>query len=427
MNRKVLIVNSKSIYSNDATGITLRSLFEKINQENLMEVYWEKDIENHKINSILLGYSHISLAHILMNIRNSKVNNELKKKSDNKKRCLNFKKFFVYIRQYFALVPDLTDLKISKYDYDRINNFKPDVIYTLGGNINSLKVAYNLSKIFNIPIVIHHMDNWMHSIQWENNPLLISYKNKLRKYCKLCYTRSNLALTISEEMANVFTNEFKIKHYAIMNSIDIKKFKCQPISNYDTTFRVTYAGGLHLKRDKALLDIANVINKLCQEGMKIELNIFTSLDNIQLYKSEFERFQCVNFHKSVSHDLVMNIYQNTDVLVHVESNLLENNEFYKYSISTKIPEYLSTGKPFIFYGPKTIYLYRFLSDNDIAYTASDKIELENFIKKLAKKDLNLEITNRAYHYAEKHFDIKHSLEVLMKVLDEANIPVKEES
>ena len=81
----------------------------------------------------------------------------------------------------------------------------------------------------------------------------------------------------------------------------------------------------------------------------------------------------------------------------------------------------------LFYGPKTIYLYRFLSDNDIAYTASDKIELENFIKKLAKKDLNLEITNRAYHYAEKHFDIKHSLEVLMKVLDEANIPVKEES
>ena len=427
MNKKILIVNTKSIYSNNATGITLRSLFEKINTENIMEIYWEKDFEDHKISSILLRYSNLSLAHILMKIRNSKVNNELKKNSSNNKQDFILKKILVYIRQYFALVPDLSNLKISKSEYEQIDNFKPDVIYTLGGNINSLKVAYNLSEIYNIPIVIHHMDNWMHSIQWENNPLLFSYKNKLRKYCKQCYTRSNLALTISEEMANVFTKEFKIQHYAIMNSIDVKTFKCQPIRNYGPTLRVTYAGGLHLKRDRALLDIANIINEICEEGMKIELNIYTNLDNIRLYKSEFEPFNYVKFHEAVSHDRIMDIYQNTDALVHVESNLLENNEFYKYSISTKIPEYLSTGKPFIFYGPKTIYLYRFLNDNNIAYTASDKFELENIIKKLATKDLNLELTNKAYYYAEKHFDIKHSLEILMKVLDEASIPVKEES
>ena len=159
MNKKILIVNSKSIYSNNATGITLRSLFEKINTENIMEIYWEKDFEDHKINSILLRYSSLSLAHILMKIRNSKVNNELKKNSSNNKQDFILKKILVYIRQYLALVPDLSNLKISKSEYEQIDNFKPDVIYTLGGNINSLKVAYNLSEIYNIPIVIHHMDN----------------------------------------------------------------------------------------------------------------------------------------------------------------------------------------------------------------------------------------------------------------------------
>lgn len=424
MNKKILIVNSKSIYTNNATGITLRSLFENYDKSQILEIFWEEKPSEINMQYIFLKNKKYSIAYFLMKCRKGKMNNVLKKQTLSNNKQSIFKKIFSFIRQFIVLIPDMSKIVISNKDFKRILDFNPDVIYTLGGGINALKVSYELSLRYNIPIIIHHMDNWMHSIQWENNPLLYMYKNKLRKYCKKCYTRTNISLAISDEMAKVYTKEYKINHLPLMNSIDVATFKCREDTINSTPFKFIYAGGLHLERYKSLIDIGLVIDKLNKVNKtKAKLLIYTGIDNIKMYKTELEKCKCIDLHEAIPHENIKEVYENANVLIHVESSTLEKNDFFKYSISTKIPEYLSTERPILFYGPDSIYLYRFLNENDIAYTANNKYQLEFIINKMLmmdKKTLNM-VAKNGYEFALRKFDLKKSIEIFSTVLNEAEL------
>lgn len=424
MNKKVLIINSKSMYTNNATGITLRSLFENFDKSQMLEIFWEEEPSKNNMQYIFLKNKKYSIAYFLMKCRKSKMNNVLKKQTLSDNKQLIFKRIFSFFRQFIVLIPDMSKIVISNKDFKKISDFSPDVIYTLGGGINALKVSYKLSIRYNIPIVIHHMDNWMHSIQWENNPLLYMYKNKLREYCKKCYTRTNISLAISDEMAKVYTKEYKINHLPLMNSIDVASFKCNEDIINSTPFKFIYAGGLHLERYKSLIDIGLVIDKLNKVNKtKAKLLIYTGIDNIKMYKTELKKCKCIDLHEAIPHANIKELYENANVLIHVESSTLEKNDFFKYSISTKIPEYLSTERPILFYGPDSIYLYRFLNENDIAYTANNKSQLEFIINKMLmvdKKSLNM-VAKNGYEFALKKFDLKKSIEILSTVLNEAEL------
>lgn len=273
------------------------------------------------------------------------------------------------MRQYIALLSDQAPICINHYIYEKIEEFKPDVIYTLGASVNALKLSYDLSIKYSVPIVIHHMDNWLHSIQWEDNLLLSSYVKKLRAYCFLCYSRSSNSIAISENMAEDFTIETGIKHSVIMNSTEISKYSCDLKKN-TKCFNIIYAGGLHLGRYKSLIELGNVIENLGLEKEKIRLHIYTNDENIGRYGYCFAHLKRTILHKSVSHDKITEIYSKADVLLHVETTNLNSTDFFKYSISTKIPEYLSTGKPILLYCPDDIYLYKFMSVNKLAETVS---------------------------------------------------------
>lgn len=417
MNRRVLIVNSQSIYFNNATGITLRSIFEKMNTSSLMEVYWMDDKEEHKIKNIKLGYRKYSFAAFLIKKRNNKINNAIKRKTSSNKHTKET--ITTYIRQYLALIPDRSKLVIRKNEMKKIKMFSPDVIYTLGGSLNALRMAYELSTEFNIPIIVHHMDNWMHCIQWENNPFLNNYKKRLREMCKKCYTRSNISLTISEEMANDFSKEYGVKHVAIMNCVNVKEYECG--ENNNSVFRFTYAGGLHLDRYRALIDIANVIEKYNDKNsQKAELVIYTGEDNIRMFGSMFDDYLSTKIYKAVPHERIKEVYQDADALIHVESKSLEENDFFKYSVSTKIPEYLSTGRPVLYYGPDSICLYRLLNNNKVAFVASDMETINNQINQIIKNKLLVNvITSNAKSYSCNNYDSSIAIKKMKKAIEKS--------
>ncbi len=421
--KKILLVNSISINSNNATGITLRSLFQNYEKKSLLEINWNglnNDNNNSCINTYILKYSKFSIANFLNKIRNNGINNYIKKKNVLQKKESILQKILKYIRQYIALLTDDNRIIFNANDKNIIDSFHPDIIYTIGESINALKLSYKFSQIYKIPIIIHYLDNWLYSIQWENNPLLFWYKYKLRNYAKKCQKMSNVGITISDEMAEEYTRCIGITHYSLMNSINCKEMYCD---TYDNTKKIfLYAGGIHLGREKILKKIAD---KLCEivnsSGINIEFHIYTFENDIIMFKDFFKDNKIIKIFKAIPHEEIKNIYNNAYALIHVEQFDKKINDFFKYSISTKIPEYLSTHKPILFYGPSNIYLYKMLSNN-IAYVASSDDELHNAIYNLlynAKR--NKEIADNAFCYSINHFDLKITKEKLMSIFDIATI------
>jgi len=422
--KQIIIVNSNSMNSDNATGVTLRSIFGQISPEYLLEIYWNPTQfakDKLMIHSIKLHFSPFSIGTLFANQRGHQISFKIKENFSFKLDNKNFAKILItHIRQLVALLPDLSKIQLNRQIMNEIKSFNPEIIYTIGGGVASLKIAYELSCKLNIPIVIHFMDNWIHCIQWEDNPFLKFYKRSLRRYARLCYNRTTACLAISPRMAEVYTAETGIQHFALMNSIRVEDYICLPREE-DSYFYFVYAGGLHLGRYRSLYQIGFMIDKLLEKTeKKLRLIIYTSLSNIQFYQNKFEDLQSVILRPAVPHSEMKRVYESSDVLVHVETSSIRNNDFFKYSISTKIPEYLATGKTILFYGPSDIYLYEFLSDNKIAITAFDEESLwQSLIRIISGEAISIYAQN-AIAFAREHFDISTTINTIYEIMEEAN-------
>jgi len=429
--KKILFIGVDILTKANATGITLRSIFKEIEPDNCLGISWgqsQKQLNNIPFKFISLPYKHFSIARILDNDHLRQMSRSIKKADNHTqiKQGKNNNEHFISkwirnIRQWVALLPAKAELLIKDEDINEIRAFSPQVIYTIGETITALNLAYTLSVQLEIPIIIHFMDNWRHAIEWDNNPLLKRYQKKLTEICDLCYSRTTECVAIGERMAEAYEYETGIKHSVIMNSIDTKKYFCLP-KQEEGTIHFVYAGGLHLGRDRSLEMIGKCIDRACvHSGFSAALDIFTSMDDIDMFSEQFNSLSNTFLRPAVSHDQIQEVYQNSDILVHVESKELKNNTFFKYSVSTKIPEYLATGRPLLFYGPEDISLFRFLRDNRLAYTVSNEDELQKAVECLLNRKENQYGTN-AIKYAKEHFDISVACDQFNRVVDEVRLP-----
>lgn len=424
--KKILIVGSGILTQNDAAGITLRSIFDGIDANYLMGITWgntDHSAQKSPIKTINMSYSALSAGQILDHSCFKSVSRKMKKAEVSTSACKEhhyehsaLRSAIKNIRQWVALLPASSNIKISKKVLADIKDFFPQVIYTVGETVTALRLAYQLSTMLKIPIVIHFMDNWKHSIEWASNPLLKSYQKRLSKYCDLCYSRTTECIAIGDKMAETYEKESGVKHSVVMNSIDTKAFRCEPKSQDETT-HFLYAGGLHLGRDQMLHDIGVCIDRACAEtGHRAEFSIYTSVDNITFFENRFKDLKHTKLIPAVPHDQVCELYKSADVLVHAESSTLDNNDFFKYSVSTKISEYLATGRPFLFWGPKDIYLFDFLRENNLAYTASCIEEAQEIICSMMCECKN-KYSDNAVWYAADNFDIAVARERFHQVID----------
>jgi glycosyltransferase involved in cell wall biosynthesis len=408
---RVLVVNCQSLNKDNATGITLRSLWSDWDPNCFMEIYSDKKVND--VNNLCLR-SYCIPAQGLRKIVRGRIaqSANIKIKTDNH-TSKNNKQFINYLRQLIVCTLDDYKIKISESLMNSILEFEPEVIYTLGASVSIMRLANQLSDQLRIPIVLHFMDNWAESIQWENNHFLVPYEHKLKKVMLKCISRCKILITISPSMACVYEEMFKKRCITLMNSVDVsQKIKClKPNKN---RVRFVYAGGLHLDRWKSLKKIAYCIKKVSDNGI---LEIYTSNENREHYKDQFASLP-VLFPDSVPHDQIDNIYRNADVLIHTEVCSEKYGEFFKYSISTKIPEYLVSGKPILFYGPKNIELYHYLSINDAALTASTEKDLIICLQRLVSGEDFSKMCQDALNLAKRNHDIKKNQNKLAESLDE---------
>lgn len=429
--KNILIVGAGIIDKPHAAGITVRSIFDGIDPKHVMGLDWRESASNMTQTSIKvlsLSYGPFSPARILDSSRMKKASRTIKKTetvstadSTQKDYQSVTRSIIRDLRQWVALIPARSKIRIGKKEMKEIKSFDPKVIYTVGESVASLRLTYTLSKELNIPIVIHFMDNWKHSIEWAANPLLKGYQRQLSHYCDLCCTRTTDCIAIGDRMAEAYERETGIRHTVIMNSIDTEAFYCTPREN-DSITRFVYAGGLHLGRDQALRTIGECIETVCnQENKKAEFLIYTSEDNIDFFSKQFDHLQYTHFHPAVPHNQIHDIYQHADVLIHVESSALYNNNFFKYSVSTKVSEYLATGRAFLFFGPSDIYLFDFLNRNRLAYTASNKEEAKKVINELISRTPN-QYAQNARKYAQDHFDLSTARQRFSEVIEKVTLP-----
>lgn len=386
---RVLMINC-DIKKNNATGITLRSLWEDWPSERMMNLmaleYKAGDVDFPCRQLDLPRYAMplramvIGGAELLFGSGSAPASGGAPGGSGG--RPLGLK---TLIHQWAVRVMDSRLFFIPRALLEQIEAFQPDVIYTLGSTLVSLKLADQLAGRLKIPVILHFMDNWVEHIQWEDNPMLRGYAKKLRRMAYQTMKRSRRSIAVSQSMARAYEKKFGVEFSVLMNAAPEAFFHMEHMpAPRDRGLRFVYAGGLHLNRAEALREIAEAIRResVCGDDRLI---IYTSRDNRKRHEAGFAGLP-VSFHDPVAHGDMQGVFRNADVLVHAETNNPLMTGFFRYSISTKIPEYLASGKPVLFYGPDEMGLYSYLDAHKAALVAADPERLREQVARCIRRE-----------------------------------------
>lgn len=261
----------------------------------------------------------------------------------------------------------------------------PDIIlfspndYTL-----AYRIALYVQKVVNKPILPFYMDD---AFYWKCKSTFVDRlrRYQLRNYAKRIHRYSRQILTICDYMSEEYEQLFSLPCHSFVNSVPINDCEGKDILNRPVVF--SFLGNLHSNRWKSLAEIGVALHTIeVTEGIKCFLDIYSASLLEERMITAFNSVDNIRFKGSVSSSAVRGIQMQSDVLVHVESFDERSANSTRLSLSTKIPEYMSSGVPIFAYGPEYIASMRYLKDNDLAQVCTSSLNLYDALRHLLTND-----------------------------------------
>ena len=362
---KVLFVSYICIGDNDATGQTLSNMFKNMEDISILQLCLnpvhggggEYPMLNCLPRESITNY-FISSYHT--NKASTEIKTDIELSSSIKSICID------KVKQTLIKAQDLCGIRLSKKTIEEIKSFKPDLIYTLGGSAWVCEVCCSISKKLNVPVVMHSMDDHIHSRYRSNSIADRILRKRFYAATKEIYKSAKVGIAIGPKMAEEYEKEFGIRFYWAMNSIEAVHYH-PPV--YSQQIRLIFSGGVHGGRDITLAKLIDYINTYNQskggEGKKVILEIYTNPRGVaQLRKFNSEN---IIINQYVPREKIFENLSRATMLLHVESFDKTYQEYFRLSMSTKIPEYLSVGRPILFLGPAGMGTGDYLEENSVAF------------------------------------------------------------
>ena len=148
-----------------------------------------------------------------------------------------------------------------------------------------------------------------------------------------------------------------------------------------------------------------------KNGIKCYLDVYSASLLEDRMTDAFDAIDNIRFKGAVPSSAVHDIQVASDVLVHVESFDVRSSNSTRLSLSTKIPEYMSSGVPIFAYGPEQIASMKYLRDYNLAQTCFFKDKLYESLLSILSDD---ELRARKVHNGTLKVKEDHDIQKVSK-------------
>lgn len=239
-----------------------------------------------------------------------------------------------------------------------LDDFRPQVIYTMLGSNGMLKLVSDMQRRFEIPIVPHIMDDWPETL-YRNTLLRPVLRTMMRWRWRSVLAKSPVRMAISDSMAVEYERRYGGHFEAFMNVVEPECLVASPVPERPGELRFVYIGGLHLGRAEVLRGIGRALAAARGSSRQGILLIYTQ-DPSSPEGTSLRDAPGLRLLGSLAPQEVPAAMRDADVLVHVESFERDLRRYTRYSLSTKIPEYLAAGRPILAVGPPEVASIRYV-------------------------------------------------------------------
>jgi hypothetical protein len=252
-------------------------------------------------------------------------------------------------------IPEMATLSLELQSW--IADFRPTVLYTILGSNAMMELAEHIRVRFDLPLVVHIMDDWT-SVLYRGGVLSVIQRRKKNRLMQHLMNVATVRMAICDAMAAAYRERYGQSFIAFQNTIDIAAWDDyvklpEVVGN---PVRVAYLGSiLPFAQLDSLEDICHAVQKLYDEGFAIQLDIYSPTFASSQYQDRLLVGPAITMQDTIQKDeLFFATLQAVDILVLPVNFDDYTVNYIRYSMPTKVPAYLAIGTPVLAYGPPDV-------------------------------------------------------------------------
>lgn len=311
---------------------------------------------------------------------------------DGERKALHKKKSYNFVRNLFLKkVPICCSMREfcwgrQKWKTEKLKSWldkiAPEVVFFQGSDCATIyDMVFWICDYLNIPLVLQLTDDYVSSkftldpFWWFNH---FAYKKRFVRAVKTAHR----VIAVGEKMAAEYSRRYGGQYYVGMNCIETDS-----INDYipkNEKLRMIFAGNLGLNRWKILAELG----KYCFEDKtlsnNVEIKIYSLNTPNKSILKQLNLGKVMQFCGALTSEQLRNVVEGADVLIHTEAFDRKNRHVTRYSISTKIPEYMARKRCILAIGPNDVASIQYIQKYDLGavVTSLNQKSLTDCVKML---------------------------------------------
>ena len=406
---KILIV-SRDVWD-DSAASTLNNLFEDYEANRLAHIYIETKKPNTRHCASIFQISEYSLIRKFFHPKTKtgqKVdshyveNTLIAEKEASTMDYVRHHRRYIYtvLREILWLFNGWKTKELRQF----IQEEQPDVLWFMGSPLILMnRLMRYVAKVSKKPYCVFEMDD-VYAYELKGfKPIKRLYRYFLRRNVRCLVEGASQLFVISPKMKKEYDALFHTNSIILTKGIDFSSISYHPYSVH-TPIQMVYMGNVIYDRISTIEMIGKAIDEINTIEKKIMFNIYTKNPIDSVTRERIVKKGNVIFHNPVPYAEVKNVMEQNDVVVFAESLNERFKGLARLSFSTKITDYLASGKCILAVGPADIAPIEYLRDNDAALVASSEVELREILSQLLKSGVIESYSNKAFSCGVRNHD-----------------------
>ena len=251
-------------------------------------------------------------------------------------------------------------------------------------------------------LIFYVMDDWQGHHECHQLP----YSSSRRRLLREAIERANTRFAVSREMAAHYEETFGNSWLVAHNGVP-KNFCASSGNGHQRTRHVLLAGDVNVFRFDAVIAFAEALERYNQRhGSKVEFSVMG--DVAEQHRAPLSRLSAVKLMTRRSHAECLAAMQAADLLYLPLAFSKRSARISLYSMPTKLPEYLASGKSVFFHAPQDSAMFRVAERHDLLPRLSSIAPeaLDCFVEQWAEGNQNgADVHDRARSALREEFDI----------------------
>lgn len=419
---RVLVISHNVMGGSTGMGKTLENMLSVLPNDHVAQLFFHSEVPTQNVCD---GYYRITDLDMLLSLGGKNTTGSIFGPSDVVNRRSSrvdtgaVAKVYQFGRQRTSLIYVLRNLlwRLGRWYTPELDNwlrsFAPDVIFFAAGDYSfAYTIVYTVSEKLGIPVVMWCADDYYlgHSLKGAVHRNLMHWVKRLDEKLAAVIAISD---KMAKDYASIFHQPIYVMHIAAADNPYALPF--------DQRKGLTYVGSLGVGRLKPLLELAREAYRSGVKGYDY-IDVYTG-DMNEKTLDALRSTPGIHYRGQIDSDEVLRVIGSSRFVIHVESFDPHYIERTRYSLSTKIGDYLASGACLIAFGPSDIASIEYLAENAVGFVLIDPSDLYYFLRDDSCGTIIGQRIERSQSLARRFHSANSNREMLLELLATARVAV----